>query len=116
MSTRCNIIVNKIVNNESVFVAQLYHHCDGYFAGVGCDLNSFIFDMFVHTVWTPEVFVRELELHDFSSEYELEDDYVVPCPHGDIEYLYTITFDDENVTLESKHIKSGKTIKITYNI
>lgn len=99
MSTRCNILIKNEGSND----IYLYHHCDGYptLCGVGTQLrilasagaftwmtmgaNHLVkgnFEGFAKKVGvSPELFK--------GCNYEITD-----MEHGDIEYLYTVSFDE----------------------
>lgn len=91
MSTRNNIILK---HGKDLF--QIYHHCDGYWEGVGVDLLKYFTSEFE---W-PETIV----LSDIVSELESWDDQFEPEPdclelHGDIEYAYIVEFCKEGVSM-----------------
>lgn len=86
MSTRCNIVVKN--KDKETFI---YHHHDGYPEGVGADLEDLLsrcerdndFENLVNKVL------------DIDGGYELTTGI-----HGDIEYLYTITLDNDSCILK----------------
>lgn len=84
MSTRCQI---RIVRYG--YPLNLYHHCDGYFSGVGAELQQllqkYIGDRESLDSWDERAFVREV-LDDKRYEITFE-------RHADIEYFYLIDFD-----------------------
>lgn len=78
MSTRCQI---RIVKNG--YPLNYYHHCDGYFSGVGKELQG----------WLKEAQRDEGVMIDHISQdpsYEL-----TFYQHTDIEYFYLIDFDEK---------------------
>jgi hypothetical protein len=85
MSTRSNIIIKN--NNE--IVKTLYKHHDGYIAGVGVDLVRYLIPLKTYRHTEP----RDL-LSVLSNKYE-----VTTGIHGDIEYLYTISFNEGNIKM-----------------
>lgn len=102
MCTRCNIIVwNNTDSQEPKFVAQIYHHSDGYLEGVGAELASRIVSFLGEGKNSPADFVTETTTDDPS--YEIDDDVVgKPCPHSDIEWRYDVFFGTDNITVKCK--------------
>lgn len=84
MSTRCQVRIK-----YDGFAVNLYHHCDGYFSGVGADLRERVVQA-LENGWSPFRFLAQL-LED--REYETTD-----APHGDIEYFYMLDFDKGEFT------------------
>lgn len=102
MCTRCNIIVwNNTDSQEPKFVAQIYHHSDGYLEGVGAELASRIVSFLGEVKDSPADFVTEMSNDDPS--YEI-DDYVTdkPYPHSDIEWRYDVFFGADNIVVKCK--------------
>ena len=85
MSTRSNIIIKN--NNE--IVKTLYKHHDGYIAGVGVDLVRYLIPLKTYRPTEPKDLLSVL-----SNKYE-----VTTGIHGDIEYLYTISFNEGNIKM-----------------
>ena len=97
MSTRSNIFVD--FNGER---KQFYHHCDGYFAGVGKDLlvrmeiaiararNAISCSLKddISGLRTERAYKEFLNLLEEEGSYESEEIGL----HGDIEYLYYVKF------------------------
>ena len=97
MSTRSNIFVD--FNGER---KQFYHHCDGYFAGVGKDLlvrmeiaiararNAISYSLKddISGLRTERAYKEFLGLLEEEGSYEPEEIEL----HGDIEYLYYVKF------------------------
>lgn len=80
MSTRANVIIRK-GDRHLIF----YRHCDGYPKGLGVDLECCI------NPYNP------LEtLFNILEDCNLE---ITDSIHGDIEYLYTITLNEDFVTM-----------------
>lgn len=79
MSTRTQI---RIISNG--FHVDLYHHCDGYFEGVGEQLK-----LALAKNKDPFGFIEALTVED--SSYELTNTF-----HGDIEFFYEINFDSQS--------------------
>ena len=91
MSTRSNTIVKNMKTDEKVY---LYRHCDGYLEGAGFDvldaLNKFVTLGKENTIQNIAEFIKE----KCDGTYEDTDSI-----HGDIDYLYVIEVDGEDVTL-----------------
>lgn len=85
MSTRSNIIIKH--NNETV--KTLYKHHDGYVAGVGIDLVRYLMPLKTYRPIEPKDLLSVL-----SNRYE-----TTTGVHGDIEYLYTIHFNQDNIKM-----------------
>lgn len=85
MSTRSNIVIKH--NNETV--KTLYKHHDGYIAGVGVDLIRYIIPLKTYRPIEPKDLLSVL-----SNKYE-----TTTGIHGDIEYLYTIHFNQDNIKI-----------------
>ena len=81
MSTRCQIDVIDECGNET----KIYHHCDGYFSGVGKELKLLLAMQWfsLHS----RHFMRELLKN---KEYEITENN-----HGDIEYYYKLDFEQK---------------------
>lgn len=110
MSTRCNIIVKRKGYQDII----LYHHHDGYPSGVGYDLYSRLEQIEGH--WY-ECDIANSLVKDLDDEYE-----ITSCIHGDIDYLYTIDCDKEELRCnimdwqdDSLEPKIGKEIKLNFN-
>ena len=82
MSTRSNIIIKKAGQDSQRFV---YHHCDGYFEGVGFEIRDNIIPKYIKKYKEFSVNDLFVELTDYDSQYEKTD-----AIHGDIEYLYIL--------------------------
>ena len=82
MSTRSNIIIKKTGQNSQRFV---YHHCDGYFEGVGFEIRDNIIPKYIKKYKEFSVNDLFVELTDYDSQYQKTD-----AIHGDIEYLYIL--------------------------
>lgn len=92
MSTRSEVYIK--ANGETV---RFYHHCDGYYEGVGFDLAQKILEIkqkfnFRYCLGT---FINSL----LSNGYELSMD-----PAHDIEYAYDVIFDRGS---EEVHVLGG---------
>ena len=85
MSTRSNIIIKH--NNETI--KTLYKHHDGYIAGVGIDLIRYLIPLKTYRPIEPKDLLSVL-----SNRYE-----TTTGVHGDIEYLYTIDFNQDNIKM-----------------
>jgi len=81
MSTRCQIEITK-ENGEKV---RVYHHCDGYFRGVGAELAAML----------QECKTADDLLQKTNPSYEVEDADTV---HGDIEFWYSLDFKERKFT------------------
>ena len=77
MSTRCQI---RVIIDDQTHV-DFYHHYDGYFEGVGEELQKVLAGC-KHG----DIFCTNLKAFD-SEQYEHTN-----CLHGDIEYLYELDF------------------------
>lgn len=84
MSTRASIIIKNEKTNE---VINLYHHCDGYPDGVGCELAEFFSKYYNNENWYWNVseIANELVKSETLDGYE-----IATAPHQDIEFLYLI--------------------------
>ena len=85
MATRSNIILKH--NNQTV--KTLYKHHDGYIAGVGIDLIRYLIPLKTYRPIEPKDLLSVL-----SNRYE-----ATTGTHGDIEYLYTIHFNQDNIKI-----------------
>ena len=85
MSTRSNIIIKH--NNETV--KTLYKHHDGYIAGVGIDLIRYLVRLKTYIPMEPKDLLSVLP-----NKYQ-----ITTCVHGDIEYLYTIDLNQDNIKM-----------------
>lgn len=82
MSTRCNI---KIIDKDCEVI--LYHHHDGYPAGVGADL----FDKFNAKLKDKNCYLSAEDIANSLIKDPKDDEYEWTSDiHGDIEYLYEI--------------------------
>ena len=104
MSTRANIVIKKTVHNDIVRYYQLYHHCDGYFEGVGCDLQNIMNKVMEEPADNrKDILSSPLSLALYISEYdesfEIEEEYL--NLHRDIEYLYVIDINAQTITCYS---------------
>lgn len=89
MSTRCNILIEQVLNNCELQVI-MYHHCDGYPEGVGAQLEEILSSHKFATPYHVGTFLFDLpKPTKYSSGYEFAVQYA-----GDIEYVYTITLRD----------------------
>lgn len=79
MSTRSQI---RVIGRDGT-VIDLYHHCDGYFEGVGNHLQVILAD----TRNELKFLAALMNSADEMSGYELTDTL-----HGDIEYFYLVDF------------------------
>lgn len=96
MSTRANVLIVTPEGN----IQQYYHHCDGYFSGVGEELRkTFILAIGTRTISTSDntdsLYTIFTSLLEENSEYEKEElmsqnDSIQI--HGDIEYCYLLDF------------------------
>lgn len=100
MATRANIYIQDYDNNTKIW---LYRHYDGYLTGCGCNLAKII-KQIEKTAgnWPNNLFSRLVtkllnEKHRDRSIYEITD-----CQHGDIEYLYKITIQNEKFSIEAQ--------------
>lgn len=100
MSTRSNIIFekNQFLNennpNNGYRAIQYYRHYDGYITGAGLDLAlmmvKFINEVDAdecNTIWEIENWLDQNMTHIYQKE-------CWSLPHGDIEYMYAINFDN----------------------
>lgn len=92
MSTRANIVV-KDSNSEHT----VYHHCDGYVAGVGKELKTFIDKDYKPDSRSADEFCKQIENWDYSYEY---DDCGV---HGDVEYIYYVYINSTSIEVSATH-------------
>ena len=96
MSTRCNIIVT-----SDKGIAQYYHHCDGYWSGVGEELKEWFteyFNKFFNDGGKkPQALKIMEELSTKNRDYEYERDFIQL--HGDIEFLYEILENEECIKI-----------------
>lgn len=104
MSTRANIVIKKTTHNDRVKYYQLYHHCDGYFEGVGCDLQNIMNRVMEEPAdKRKDILSSPLSLAVYINEYddsfEIEEDHL--NLHGDIEYLYVIDINAQTITCYS---------------
>lgn len=104
MSTRANIVIKKTTHNDRVKYYQLYHHCDGYFEGVGCDLQNIMNKVMEEPAdKRKDILSSPLSLAVYINEYddsfEIEEDNL--NLHGDIEYLYVIDINAQTITCYS---------------
>ena len=90
MSTRCNVLVQY----ESGYRVQFYHHLDGYPEGVGYQLKSFLdtTNAMYGLRSTSDFFYNLLKIE---GGYELEDKKV---RHADIDYIYYVDMKKDLVT------------------
>jgi len=86
MSTRCHIIVKE--NNKETFI---YHHHDGYPSGVGAELEGLLAKC-EHANDFNDL-VDRIEL--LGGGYEIDEGI-----HGDEEFIYTITVDNNSCILK----------------
>lgn len=86
MSTRSNIIIKESGKNSQRYV---YHHCDGYFEGVGLEIKDKILPKYMKDYKEFSVNDLLVELTDYDSQYQETD-----AIHGDIEYLYMLEVKD----------------------
>lgn len=97
MSTRCNVIIK----NDKDFI-QLYHHYDGYPAGVGRMLQKCIHDMIsMDILLDTHPVVEYLCSQNGGSEWELDTTQYL---HGDIEFLYIVDLYEKSVKCFSINI------------
>jgi hypothetical protein len=97
MSTRCHVIVRNGKNENKEKWNYIYHHCDGYPAGVGKELSDILTEIQGNGVSRNDFnanFITE-NILNYSDEYELDNSI-----HGDEEYIYLID-------VETKHIVDG---------
>jgi len=87
MSTRSNVYIR--VGGE---LHQYYHHMDGYLDGVGYDLAKYLKNS-LKVDKDPYEFLLQQMREEGYYEYEGE----LFEPHGDIEYMYLIDFQDDFV-------------------
>lgn len=91
MSTRANIILITPDNK----INQYYHHCDGYFSGVGEELRKHLVYSIGMNAVNKEKSVYENLVICLGHDIEYEDEYKLKQEdhnrlHADIEYLYII--------------------------
>lgn len=98
MSTRANIVV-KDSNSEHT----IYHHCDGYIAGVGKELKTFIDKNYKPDSRSADEFCKQIE--DWDSSYEYDDCGV----HGDVEYIYYVNISTDTVVVSVEGMHYEKT-------
>jgi len=86
MSTRSEI---EIRNGD--YVLHLYHHCDGYFEGVGKELVDILNNTKKKNgEWPAAV--------DYAVEVLKDNQYeITMCPHWDIEYYYVVDFNKKTI-------------------
>lgn len=89
MSTRTNIIIKD--SNQPV-QRLIYHHCDGYFEGVGCEIKNEIIPIYIDNHKSFHVNDLWAEIIDFDEQYMNSE-----CIHGDIEYLYMLEVISDSV-------------------
>lgn len=89
MSTRTNIIIKD--SNQPV-QRLIYHHCDGYFEGVGCEIKNEILPIYISNYKSFHVNDLWAEIIDFDEQYMNSE-----CIHGDIEYLYMLEVISDSV-------------------
>lgn len=89
MSTRTNIIIKD--SNQPV-QRLIYHHCDGYFEGVGCEIKNEILPIYIDNHKSFHVNDLWAEIIDFDEQYMNSE-----CIHGDIEYLYMLEVISDSV-------------------
>lgn len=86
MSTRCQI---RIVKNG--YPLNYYHHCDGYYAGVGKELQGWLHKMLDRNGGVDNDDLDEgVLLTHIANDREYEPTFYL---HGDIEYFYLIDLD-----------------------
>ena len=89
MSTRCNIRVYDYRDKSSLWI---YHHHDGYPAGVGKELEQFL-STGGNRLLSPNNMFKAL-CYIYGEEYK-----ATSCRHGDISYMYDIEINDEKTVL-----------------
>lgn len=107
MSTRCNVLIFEKKRGEYEFKGQLYHHNDGYIAGVGSALADLCTEWYgIRTEFrqnpTPTELVDFLAKHGTRIEgcrFEKQE-LQKAIPNADIDYLYTISYDDFSLTID----------------
>jgi len=114
MSTRCNIIckIKREGDKKPQQFAVLYHHCDGYPDGVGYDMKERLESASDIKRRHAGSFINSM-VKDPMDDYEITTDL-----HWDVEYVYTILFEPDKVTLsyheveDFGHPETGKEIII----
>ncbi len=91
MSTRAHLIIRN--GDKKVYV---YHHCDGYPAGVGEDVRQFINEN-GKDIFSPAEFA--IDLNTWSCDYEVENIGL----HGDEDYVYDIDLKNKTYTCYNTH-------------
>jgi hypothetical protein len=104
MSTRANIVIKKTTNNDKVKYYQLYHHCDGYFEGVGCDLQNIMNKVMEESADNRKDILSSplslaVHISEYDESFEIEGEHL--NLHGDIEYLYVIDINAQTITCYS---------------
>lgn len=112
MSTRAQIFVMETVEDEDGMkrnqqVFNFYHHYDGYMVGVGKELYQALVDT-VENFDENEGLFPQLE-QNIQNQHTLglyEPEHNNPDAHGDVEFIYTIVFaeDDVIVAVETRHL------------
>lgn len=103
MSTRCNIKIITITNDD-ISEKYLYHHCDGYPAGVGTELTTKIIPEFIKQNITNSNETLYDYIKNYDDSYEETNNI-----HGDIEYLYTLEY-----YITNQHLTRNNKINIRY--
>lgn len=109
MSTRCHIIIEK-ADNDPQFV---YHHCDGYPEGVGCELVEILkeYDKDINFADWDQLTIID-RLIQYSSAYE-RDEFM----HGDEDYIYRIDCEKHTLRCFEYHDDDfGQEVDIPANI
>ena len=91
MSTRANIILVTPDNR----IHQYYHHCDGYFSGVGEELRKYLVYSIEMSTLVKDLPVYDILIGEMAGDSQYEDEYKMELEkhnrlHADIEFLYTI--------------------------
>ena len=86
MSTRCQV---RIIRNG--YPLNYYHHCDGYFEGVGKELQEWLKECMERNKWRTDDCLDEMHVvENMTMQNGYEPTF---CIHGDIEYFYLLDFD-----------------------
>lgn len=86
MSTRCQV---RIIRNG--YPLNYYHHCDGYFEGVGKELQEWLKECIERNEGRKNDCLDEMHVVE---KMTMQNGYEPTfCIHGDIEYFYLLDFD-----------------------
>lgn len=96
MSTRANIVI-EYTDKDTNEPAEhwLYHHWDGYVQGIGEEIVQAVHD---YRQYLDSKHDLHYLLNEFKRSYE-----DTGSMHGDIEFLYRITFSNNEVKIKARH-------------